>query len=64
MEFLDRAVEVNPLNAATWYGIGSAYFKTGKMSEALEAAKRAVALDEDDARYQRRVAEIQERLKK
>ena len=62
--FLDRAVEVNPLNAATWYSLGAAYFKIGKMAEALEAAKRAVVLNEEDARYQRLVAEIQERLKK
>jgi tetratricopeptide (TPR) repeat protein len=64
LAFLDRAVEVNSLNAATWYGIGSAYFKTGKMAEALQAAKRAVVLGEEDGRYQRLVTEIQERLKK
>ena len=61
---LDRAVEVNPLNAESWYSMGSAYFKIGKMAEALEAAKRAVVLNEDDGRYPRLVAEIQERLKK
>ena len=60
LAFLDRAVEVNPLNAASWYGIGSAYLKTGKMAEALEAAKRAVVLNEEEPRYQRLVAEIAE----
>jgi tetratricopeptide (TPR) repeat protein len=64
LSFLDRAVEVNPLNAATWYSMGSDYFKTGKTADALEAAQRAVVLDEDDKRYQGLVTEIQERLKK
>lgn len=64
LPFLDRAVETNPLNAATWYGIASAYSKTGKMAQALEAAKRAAALNEDDIQYQRLLAAIQERLKK
>jgi tetratricopeptide (TPR) repeat protein len=64
LAFLHRAVEVNPLNAASWYGIGAAYFKTGKTAQAFEAAKRAVALNEDDRRYQRLLAEIQGRLKR
>src|SRR5205085_2231074 len=64
LAFLDRAVEVNPLNAATWYEIGSAYFKTGKMAEALEAAKRAAVLNEEESRYQRLVSEIQEKVRR
>jgi len=62
--FLQRAVEVNPLNAAAWYGLGAAYFKSGKMSEALQAAKCAAALNEDEGKYQRLVSEIQDKLRK
>jgi len=61
--FLQRAVEANPLNAAAWYGLGAAYFKRGRISEALEAAKRATVLNEDEVKYQRLLNEIQEKVK-
>jgi superkiller protein 3 len=62
--FLNRAVEANPLNAEDWYSLASAYSKMGRMAEALEPAKRAVVLNEDDKQYQRLLDEIQERIKK
>jgi hypothetical protein len=34
------------------------------MTEALEAAQRAVVLNDEDSRYQRLLVEIQQRLKK
>ena len=39
LPFLDRAVEVNPLNAATWYGMASAYFKTRKTDRGSGSGK-------------------------
>jgi tetratricopeptide (TPR) repeat protein len=64
LPFLSRAAEANPLNAETWYSVASAYFKMGKMTEAMDAAKRAVVLNEDEDRYQRLLGDVQERLKK
>jgi tetratricopeptide (TPR) repeat protein len=62
--FLQRAVEATPLNAAPWYSLGEAYSKSGKLSEAFEAAKRAAVLDEDNEQYQRLLGEIRQRLSK
>jgi tetratricopeptide (TPR) repeat protein len=62
--FLERSVQVNPLNAATWGSLGNAYFKTGRLNEALEAAKRAVALNDDDPQYQRLLREIEGRVRR
>src|SRR5262249_22012681 len=64
LEFLDRAVKSNPLNAETWYSLGSAYLKLGKMTEALDAARRAALLKEDVAQYQKLLRDIQERPRK
>jgi tetratricopeptide (TPR) repeat protein len=62
--FLERATQVNPLNAATWYSLAAADAKTGKLPQALEAAKRAVALNDDNAQYQKQLNDIQARLKR
>jgi superkiller protein 3 len=64
LSFLQRAVEVNPLNAEIWYGLGSAYFKSGRMREALDAAKRSTALNEDEVKYQQLLREIEDRSKR
>ena len=55
---LERAAEVTPLNADSWFDLGTAYFKSGKPAQALEAADRAVALKDDDERYQRLIRQI------
>jgi tetratricopeptide (TPR) repeat protein len=62
--FLQRAAEVNPLNAEIWYSLGAAYFKSGRMREALDAVNRATVLNEDEVKYQRLLREIQERARK
>jgi len=64
LPFLERAVQSNPLNAASWYNLGAAFFKLGKTNEALTAAKNATALNEDEAQYQRLLRDVQQRLKK
>ncbi len=60
-DLLKRAVEETPLNAESWFSLGSAYFKSGKLAEALEAAKRAIVLNEEDGRYQQLLNEIRKR---
>ena len=62
--FLEPSVQVNPLNAETWYGLGAAYFKSGRLTQALEAAERAIALNEDNPRYQQLLSEIEGRVRK
>jgi tetratricopeptide (TPR) repeat protein len=61
LSFLQRAAEVTPLNADTWFDLATAYFKTGKPAQALEAADRAVALKDDDGRYQRLIRQIKDK---
>jgi tetratricopeptide (TPR) repeat protein len=63
LPFLERAVQANPLNAAHWYSLANADLKLGKLTGALTAANNAVTLNEDEALYQRLVADIQKRLK-
>jgi tetratricopeptide (TPR) repeat protein len=63
LSFLQRAVEVNPLNAEIWYGLGAAYFKSGRTREALDATKRATALNEDEVKYQQLLLNIEQRKK-
>lgn len=64
LPFLERAVRANPLNAAHWYSLAKADLKLGKLTGALTAANHAVTLNDDEAPYQRLVADIQKRLKK
>jgi protein O-GlcNAc transferase len=59
LPFLNRAAEANPLNAETWYSVASAYFKMRKTTQAMEAATRAIVLNDDDVRFQRLMADIQ-----
>jgi tetratricopeptide (TPR) repeat protein len=61
LPFLERAAEVTPLNADTWFDLATAYFKIGKRAQALEAADRAVALKDDDDRYQRLIRQIKDK---
>jgi hypothetical protein len=61
---LKLAVKASPLNAATWFSLAVACFKTGKLVDAAEAAKWATVLNGEDSRYQRLFAEIQEKTKR
>jgi predicted Zn-dependent protease len=64
LPFLERAVQSNPLNAASWYTLGAACLKLGKNNEALAAAKNATALNEDEPQYQQLLRDVEARLKK
>lgn len=64
LPFLQKAAQVTPLNADVWFGLGTAYFKTGKQAQALEAADRAATINDEDIRYQRLLTQIQEKVRK
>jgi eukaryotic-like serine/threonine-protein kinase len=51
LEVLQQASASNPLNADIYFQMASAYFRAGKLSEALDMTQRALILDEEDPRY-------------
>jgi Tfp pilus assembly protein PilF len=51
-------VAANPLNAETYFQMGTAYFQSGKLSESLEMIRRALVLEEEDPRYYALLADI------
>ena len=51
LAFLEQAVDANPLNAETYFQMGSAFFRSGNLSEALDMNRRALILEEEDPRY-------------
>jgi tetratricopeptide (TPR) repeat protein len=63
-DFLKRAVKANPLNAASWFSLGNAYLKTGKLAEALDAANWAVVLEDENTQYQQLLRDIQARKRR
>ena len=61
---LNRAVEANPLNAASWFSLGAAYFRIGKLPEALQAVQRAIVLNDEDEEYRRLLSQIQAKVRR
>jgi tetratricopeptide (TPR) repeat protein len=59
LPFLERAVQSNPLNAASWYNLGTACLKLGKMTEALAAVNNAVTINEDEPSYRQLLTNLQ-----
>ena len=55
---LERAVALNPLNAGAYFSLGTAFFETGQLDAALESTRRAIVVDDGDARYHRQLAAI------
>ncbi len=51
LALFDEALEINPNDAAAWYEVGKLYQKLNRQDEALEAAKKAVELDEQNRWY-------------
>jgi len=63
-DMLKRPVESNPLNAGTWCSLGAAYFKIGKLPDALQAVKRAIVIDDEQDEYRRLLGEIEAKLRR
>jgi tetratricopeptide (TPR) repeat protein len=62
LDILQQAATSNPLNAETYFDMATAYFRSAKLREALEAAERALILEEEDPRYYSLLADIHSKL--
>lgn len=62
LEILQQAQAANPLNPEIYFQMGSAYFRSGKLSEALGMAGRALLLDDEDPRYHALLADIYSKM--
>jgi tetratricopeptide (TPR) repeat protein len=59
---LRQAQAANPLNSETYFQMGTAYFRSGKLSEALDMTERALVLDEDDSRFYALLGEVHSKM--
>jgi Flp pilus assembly protein TadD len=64
LDVIQQAVVANPLNPETYFDMGRAYFRSGKLSEALDTIRRALILEEDDARYYSLLGDILTKMKR
>jgi tetratricopeptide (TPR) repeat protein len=62
LETLKQAQTSNPLNSETYFNMGTAYRRSGKLSEALDMTLRALILDEEDPRYQTLLGEVYSKM--
>jgi tetratricopeptide (TPR) repeat protein len=62
LEMLKQAQTSNPLNSETYFNMGTAYLRSGKLSEALDMSLRALILEEEDPRYQTLLGEIYSKM--
>src|SRR4030095_12541706 len=59
---LQQAQAGNPLNPEIYFQIGSAYFRSGKLAEALDVTGRALLLDDEDPRYHALLSDIYSKM--
>jgi tetratricopeptide (TPR) repeat protein len=64
LEMLQQALAANPLNPETYFDMATAYFRSGRLGEALEMAGRAVIVEEEDARYYSLLGDIYSKMKR
>jgi tetratricopeptide (TPR) repeat protein len=64
LETLQQAVASNPLNPETYFDMATAYFRSGRLREALEMIGRALIVEEEDARYHSLLADIYSKMKR
>ncbi len=64
LEMLQQALASNPLNPETYFDMATAYFRHGRLSEALEMAGRALIVEEEDARYYSLLGDIYSKMKR
>jgi tetratricopeptide (TPR) repeat protein len=62
LEMLKQAQITNPLNSETYFDMGTAYLRSGRLSEALDMTLRALVLEEEDPRYQTLLGEIYSKM--
>jgi tetratricopeptide (TPR) repeat protein len=62
LEMLKQAQTSNPLNSETYFDMGTAYFRSGKLSEATDMTLRALVLDEEDPRFQMLLGEVYSKM--
>jgi Flp pilus assembly protein TadD len=62
LETLKQAQTANPLNSETYFDMGTAYLRSGKLSEALDMTLRALILEEEDPRFQTLLAGIYSKM--
>ena len=61
VETFKQALVANPLNPETYFNLATAYFRAGKLGDALDMAGRALVLDEEEARYHALLGDVLER---
>jgi len=64
LEMLKQAQASNPLDSETYFDMGTAYLRSGRLSEAMDMTLRARTLDEEDPRYQTLLGEIYSKMNK
>ena len=62
LEMLQQAQAANPLNPEIYFQMGSAYFRSGKLTEALDTTGRALLLDDEDPRYHALLGDIYSKM--
>jgi tetratricopeptide (TPR) repeat protein len=62
LEMLQQAQAANPLNPEIYFQMASAYLQSGKLSEALDMAGRAIVLEDEDSRYYTLLGDIYSRM--
>jgi tetratricopeptide (TPR) repeat protein len=59
IEYLQKALLLNPQDPQAWSNLGSCYFSTGELERALGALRRALSLDPSSDELRRRMAEVE-----
>jgi tetratricopeptide (TPR) repeat protein len=62
VESLQQAQASNPLNSETYFQMGTAFFRSGKFSEALDMTERALVLDEEDSRFHALLGDVYSKM--
>jgi tetratricopeptide (TPR) repeat protein len=59
IEYLQKALLLNPRDPQIWANLGFCYFSTGELERALGALRRALSLDPSSEELRRRIAEVE-----
>jgi len=64
LDVFGQALAANPLNPETYFNMGAAYLRTGKLADALEMTQKAIVIEDEDSRYYAQLSEIYSRMKR